>query len=795
MRFSYRIFTKTSVKTVAPQKSLKTTSTVKNNRRNNPKNQSSLEQQRQNEYLVNFNLNPTNSGFLKNQNRNNNNLFNELKSKREDPHRYQDSQDSEDASQEKVFPSSEESNASGLRIISEKEESLKENSEESQEFNIPEVKKRESLMNFGEDAEDGFAMKKLLKSKHKSEVKKEKKKHEDVFLGKKRRNTSYLEEVGEKKKSLKRRKSMIDNYSEVFERKVKEEDEEVGKLKNEALRKVFVCKDKPEVVVKRKDDEVRRKKRKKSKHHEGEAKKRKQEIISASPSILSFAKDPLKLKVKLTPNKPITVQPVEEVEKVSECKMEEVDSDKDMEKDKKVVDDGKKQITDKERLLHLRAVRHKNIVNKTNPKDYINAPPSLTISKIDSSDQQPVKSTLVESRPSLEIMLVNSSDKNRKVEPAKAPGSPKTEKDAKTSEAVDTFGVLDLSEKSTRTKDVSKSPSPKDITEIVEKKKSTQQSILQIAQTLVSRKLSPTLSDNRTTVADHAAAMRNLMTLSDTAVNILMAAQSQSFTNPESPKRFPTGCSSPNKSLTPPNSTKSTENASGLKIPFYPLVARDRPNPIPPIPNLHEIPRGRGRSTSLMNRPTIPVIKPGQNQTVRQIPNPSVVSSRQSNQFQNLIRPSIPVLKPPTTSPTPKTENGDLNHSPKHNVNNKINSIPPLQSIKTKFPVPKIDDNDVINNDKNSSNDNNATNPAVPKTINNNNSNANNNNNINIKAVQNGSEKSLFPIKNGDDFKKINAKLNNSNSIRRIENMTRNIESVAAGLTARAVSNAMIDAK
>lgn len=786
----------------------------------------------QNEYLGNFNLNPTNSSVCKTQtynktksntkNNNNNNSYVKNnntpsdKKNKKDEYVFKDSQESEDGSRDKTFQSSEESNASGLQIILEKEESLKGNSEDSQELPVVEEasKKKSSVPveTFEEEAVDSFCVTKLLRNKHKSESKKQKKKLEESFRGEKRRKSAVevFDDAKKKCSAAKRRKSVPEEYSlkreaeekvvEAFSVQNEDEDvESLGNLKNEALRKVFVTKDKPETTGKRKDGEVRKKKRKKSKHHEGETKKRKTEMITSSPSIMSFAKDALKFKFKLTPNKPTIKVATEEEKKSNETHTENGNPEKEVKKSEE--NESKKLVTDKERLLHLRAVRHKAVVNKTSPKNYINTPPSLTISKIDSSEQQPVKSTLVESRPSLEITLVSPTDssKTKKVElnhePRKEVESPKVESSTKeirqrSAEVVDNFGVLDLSEKSTRTKENnSNSSSPKEVSETVERRrKSTHQSILHIAQTLVNRKLSPILPENHlgrggfegsADSSATAAAMRNLKTLSDTAVNILMAAQSKNFPTcaTELQKRSFSAISSAHKSLTAPNSTKpgkDCENGSGLKIPIYP-GSRERSNPIPPIPNLHEIyPRGRGRPLPL-TKPSTPAIKPGQNQTVRQIPNPFVVLNRQTSQNQN----SIKSLSPPSKALL-HSENGEDGSPAKQ----KLNSIPPLQSIKTKLTVPKLEDLKELNAEKNGSTEFKG---IVPKIVNN-----------NTKTVQNGSESNFFGLKNGGEERKSGGvKLNNNttNSTRKIENMAKNIESVAAGLTARAVSNAMIDAK
>ncbi|KAL0279500.1 UNVERIFIED_CONTAM: hypothetical protein PYX00_001042 [Menopon gallinae] len=734
MRLSYRIFTKKPVKSVKAGNKYQTVSAVEDERNCAGKHTSSLEQQRQSEYLGNFNLNPTKSGFCKSSNanvmNNNNNVYSEIKSKT-----FKDELNIDDGSGDKLFPSSEDSNASGLRIMSEKE-----NSEESQESIAIQKPKDCDLQSFDEAAEDGFSAKKLLKSKHK-EVKKERKKHEAAE--KRRKSAGHAEEEKKFADGRKRRRSMLEGPNdderlsrfEIRDRTEEEELEPLANLKNEALRKVFVLKDKPEPV---KEEEVRRKKRKKSKHHEGEAKKRKTDLIPTSPSILSFAKDPLKLKVKLTP----IIKPSEEepAEKPAEKEIEEWECEKDSKAETEKDDSGKKSVSDKERLLHLRAVRHKNII-KTNPQSYINAPRSLTISKVDASDQQVAKPRILESRPSLEIMLVPPSDAKPK------PAEPEKKPEPSSKEVMDTFGVLDLSEKSTRTKESSLSPQKEETVERT--KKAAQQSIMQIAQNLVNRKLSPILPDKRfdSDPTTAAAAMRNLKTLSDTAVNILMAAQSKGFpASPESPKRYPTLTASP------PQKPKDCENGTGLKIPMFP-AARERNNPIPPVPNLHEIyPKGRGRPP--LARPTPPVIKPGQNQTVRQIPNPSALLNRQNN--QPLLNRLAATHKFP--------ENGDA--APK---TSKLGSIPPLQSIKSKLII----------------SDELSPLPKLP--------------NSNAKPVQNGSDGGPISaaVKNGDDQKKaVVAKVTNgANTLRRIESMARNIESVAAGLTARAVSNAMVDAK
>lgn len=735
MRLSYRIFTKKPVKNVKTcNKNQTVSSAVTDDGNCAAKNTSSLEQQRQSEYLGNFNLNPTKTDVCKSNNansvNNNNNVYSEIKSKT-----LNEELNIDDGSGDKLFPSSEDSNASGLRIMSEKE-----NSEESQESIAIQKPKDCDLQNFDEAAEDGFSAKKLLKSKHK-EVKKERKKHEGAE--KRRKSTSRAEDEKKTNDGRKKRKSLIEppkeeqrlSRFEIRDRTEEEELEPLANLKNEALRKVFVLKDKPEPA---KQEEVRRKKRKKSKHHEGENKKRKTDLISSSPSILSFAKDPLKLKVKLTPIiKPSEDEPAEKpVEKeVEEWKCEK-DSKADAEKD----DGEKKMVSDKERLLHLRAVRHKNII-KTNSPGYINAPKSLTISKVDANEQQVAKPRVVENRPSLEIMLVPQSDtKAKPAEPEKKPEQSK--------EVMDTFGVLDLSEKSTRAKESSSRASPQKEETVERTKKSAQQSIMQIAQNLVNRKLSPILPDKRfdSDPTTAAAAMRNLKTLSDTAVNILMAAQNKGFpASPESPKRYPT------MSTSPPQKPKDCENGTGLKIPMYP-VARERPNPIPPVPNLHEIyPKGRGRPP--LARPASTTIKPGQNQTVRQIPNPSALLNRQNNQMLNRLA---------ATHKYP--ENGDTAPKP-----SKLGSIPPLQSIKSKL---------IISDEL----------PPLPKIPNN-----------NAKPLQNGSDGGpvTMATKNGDEQKKaiVPKVTNGANTLRRIESMARNIESVAAGLTARAVSNAMVDAK
>lgn len=821
MRFSYRIYSKNSSRAVKTQKNFQTPR-LDDEEKKKSKRQSSLEQQKQNEYLGNFNLNPTNSSIYRNQSynktrhnttnnnnnnnsvKNNNTLSERKQSKAYDEYVFRDGPDSEDGSRDKMFPSSEESNTSGLQIISEKEDSLKGNSDDSRQSSvIEEIGRRkfgETVTSFEEEALDGFSSGKLLRNKQKGEGKRGKRKS-DGEVEKRRKSVARTEGLDESKKKspqAKRRKSMADEYSlsrEVNQTfSIRRVEDSMANLKIEALRKVFVAKDKPEVSGKKKDGESRKKKRKKSKHHEGETKKRKLEMVTSSPSIMSFGKDALKFKFKLTSNKSVTkVTPEEkeaektaEVEKTEEVVIKDDDDSGNSDKEVKKIDESenKKSVLDKERLLHLRAVRHKAIGSKqTSPKDYINTPPSLTISKIDTSEQQPVKSSLVESRPSLEIMLVSPTDatKGKKPEQRTEGESQKVESNGRQrSDVVDNFGVLDLSEKSTRTKENSNSSSPKEMSETIERcRKSTHQSILHIAQTLVNRKLSPILPENQlvrgfdrpSDSAATAAAMRNLKTLSDTAVNILMAAQSNSFAGcaaaaaaaaaAELQKRpFSALTSSAHKALTGPNSTKITkdcENGTALKIPVYP-IGRDRTNSIPPVPNLHEIfPRGRGRPMSL-GKTTTPLIKPGQNQTVRQIPNPFVVLNRQTN--QNATKGS-------TTT------------------------VPPLQMLKTKVSTPKTEEGKEVTCEvKNGVSEVKAT---LPKILNNN----------NTKPVQNGGESNFFGLKNGVGVGigaggggggglKLN---NNTTTMRKIENMAKNIESVAAGLTARAVSNAMIDAK
>lgn len=596
MRLAFRIYNKPIVKETTQPKQETTQLPIEP-----PQMSPSVDpkhQQRQSEYLGHLNLNPR--GQLRN----------------EGP------VDVPESSRSKEDES--DSATSELRIASEKESADPSSEEEYHPKSVKRLGKRKKHDN--------------LKKTHQQ---------------KRRKSDSFAEAL--KKKALQdkksRRKSMFEG--------AQQSPDEGETLKNEALKKVFIYKEKPEVsLFKRKDDLLKRKKRKKSKHHEGEIKKRKTEVFT-SPSILSVAKDALKLKVKLTPLK---------LPKETNGTREE---------DNKI---------DKERLLHLRSVRHKNIVNK---KEYISAPPSLTISKVGLNDQVSGKTSLVETKPSLEIMLVNKKEESNG-KPAE-PGVLDLSEKAK---------VLDLSEKSTRPKEVSpveKSPN-----------KSTQQSILQIAETLVNRKLSPTPDIKTAEQSVAVVAMRDLKTLSDAAVNILMAAQSQAQT------------------------PKNEENGNALKIPVFP---RERSNPVPPLPNLHEIyPRGRGRPLGGPRAPT--VIKPGQNQTVRQIPNPSLVLNRQNNMLhQQMNRPDS------STSPG----------------KSKLDSIPPLHSIKAKVP-PIVEKKD----------------PPPPKPL----------NNLKLPTIQ----KPPNPVSSTSPVKLPSPMA----GVRRLD-MSKNIESVAAGLTARAT--ALIDAK
>jgi len=444
-----------------------------------------------------------------------------------------------------------------------------------------------------------------------------------------------------------RRKSLFDGNEQIRE-----------SSKNEALKKIFVYKDKTEMSNFKRKDEFKKKKRKKSKHHDDDnIKKRKVEVMSV-------ARDPLKLKVKWTPLSRPSCE-------IATSTKEEKKGLKDALKERLLKEEESK--IDKERLLHLRAVRHKNA---TVNKDYIPSPPSLTISKVHAREQ-PGKTSLVESKPSLEIMLVKKEVGEKKtVENGALDLSEKPK-------------ALDLSEKSTRPKEVSP----------VEKcpNKSTQQSILQIAETLVNRKLSPSPDSKRNTEPSSAVvAMRDLKTLSDAAVNILMAAQSQQ--------------------------TQKKPPETGLKIPVFP---QKRATPVPPVPNLHEIyPRGRGR-------PPTPVIKPGQNQNVRHIPDPLAILNRQNKMMQQVHRPDS------STSPG----------------KSKLNPVPPLESIR-KFPHP-LEKKDLLVNKQ----------PMMP-----------------AKSLNGLSSTSPVQMKISPGVM----------GVRRMD-MSKNIESVAAGLTARAT--ALIDAK
>lgn len=361
--------------------------------------------------------------------------------------------------------------------------------------------------------------------------------------------------------------------------------------------------------------EERKRSKHKSKHHQrGEdgVKKRKTHRgdVAVTPTILQYDEDAIKLKVKLSsPTSPSSASSSTSSNhhKHHHHHHHSKHHHSKHHKQSEVPANGEPAPAERERL----APRPKG-----DRGDVLLPPSSITVSKVDPADRRKGETK----RPALEITLVNAPKKacpaaatsttsnatSALRPPAGLTITPKIQPPKKDEHAMkhDDIGALDLSGKSSRTHSTATPEST-----AAPAAKTTQQSILSIAHTLVHRQLQGmAMAGQNGSNAPATPALSNLKTLSDAAVHIrnMMAAQGKA-----------NGCVGPR----PPAS----------RSPFGPLLPAAPSSPIRiPVP-----PKTAPRAHELYSKPKP---GPGPNQAVRHIPNPSALVFRQQPYQASSIR-------------------------------------------------------------------------------------------------------------------------------------------------------------